>query len=836
MSLPNDRRNSRSRKNSTVKVNSQVATLDIAAKKLISIVDSGYSERQLLSSKDAKLQDIINSELELSKGVSGGNIVDFIVSMSKDAATRNGTNPEDIDPYNLFSEDVGNIFGYFQEMYKNRYIELSDLRFITKFIPAIGEAVKTTLDSIVSADDFSTSISRNLEFGSGLTEEERVQVESEIHRIENDEKLLKKLRNIVYKKALVSGNHYIYCIPYAELFSEYDRLVKEGRIRDNMLVNQAIARGQMRNAKVGFNIKTQDKDFAAKYAGESEGVFGIDVDDRTSNIDPAIESLIEESYNAEIQTPFISGSDNRKANDEAKKAFKQDLVSAFEQCYAEESEVLIEALENVIEGYATAASEGITSANDLRKQLSSYRDIFAGNGVMDEKIFTPDGTAQLNRALYGTPEKFKTSGSYIKYIDANSIVPVKVFNQVIGYFHVHGMTAKKKASAIQSGVMQTNILASTSNVFSSIQVPDDSRQRATQSIVNAVCDGILTNFSSKFVNKNADFKRLIGDCIVANGFVNTSFQIQFIPAKYIISFSVNEDEDGIGQSILQDALFPAKMLLSVIVAKLLLYMNKSGNRTIAYVRRGPIDRTSNNQIQRVIRMIQESNITFSDLLSTNLSFSKFSRYGNLQIPMSRNGDRLIDFETQEGQDVDLHTPMEEYLEKLAIIGTGVPSVIMEYTDAADYAKSIVTANIKFAGRIATLQSDLEDPTTDLYKMLIASSTLDDALKEKALKGFRFKLCRPRVLANINMSDYLSQMDQVTRAIASMFLGDQDQTPDDEKLRRKFVQILAGELLPFIKWEDYIKMLERAKVEIAKDKDLDKTEGQTDDGTGGLEDY
>ena len=75
--------------------------------------------------------------------------------------------------------------------------------------------------------------------------------------------------------------------------------------------------------------------------------------------------------------------------------------------------------------------------------------------------------------------------------------------------------------------------------------------------------------------------------------------------------------------------------------------------------------------------------------------------------------------------------MEEYLEKLAIIGTGVPSVIMEYTDAADYAKSIVTANIKFAGRIATLQSDLEDPTTDLYKMLIASSTLDDALKEKS---------------------------------------------------------------------------------------------------------
>ena len=822
--MPNGNRNSRSRKNRDPKVNSQVAALDIAAKKLIGSIDDGYNERQLLSSKDSRVQDIINSELELSKGISGGNIVDFIVSMTKDAATRNGTNPEEIDPYNLFSEDVGNIFGYFQEMYKNRYIELSDLRFITKFIPAIGEAVKTTLDSIVSADDFSTSISRNLEFGSGLSDEERVQVESEIHRIEREEKLLKKLRNVVYKKALVSGNHYVYCIPYAELFSEYDRLLKEGRIRDNMLVNQAIARGQMRNAKAGFNIKSQDKEFAARYAGESGGTVGIDADADPYEFDPAIEAIIRETYDVETKIPFVNTSGKSRDNEEANRTFKSDLVNAFEQCYAVDSEVLIEALEGVIEASVSVVHESIESPsqNAVKNNLAHYREVFAGNGVMPEDAFTPDATAQLNRNLYGTPEKFKTAGSYIKLIDANSIVPVKVFNQVIGYFHVHDMTAKKKASAIQSGIMQTNILASTSNVFSSINVPDDSRQRATQAIVNAVCDGILTNFSSKFVNKNADFKRLIGDCIVANGFVNTSFQIQFIPAKYIISFSVNEDEDGIGQSILQDALFPAKMLLSTIVAKLLLYMNKSGNRTIAYVRRGPIDRTSNNQIQRVIRMIQESNITFSDLLSTNLSFSKFSRYGNLQIPMSRNGDRLIDFETQEGQDVDLHTPMEEYLEKLAISGTGVPSVIMEYTDAADYAKSIVTANIKFAGRVATLQADLEDPTTDLYKMLIASSTLSDDLKGKVLPAFQFKLCRPRVLTNINMSDYLSQMDQITRAIASMFLGDQDQGPDDEKLRRKFVQILAGELLPFIKWEDYMEMLDRARIEISKDKDFDKT--------------
>ena len=96
------------------------------------------------------------------------------------------------------------------------------------------------------------------------------------------------------------------------------------------------------------------------------------------------------------------------------------------------------------------------------------------------------------------------------------------------------------------------------------------------------------NFSNKFVNKNADFKKLIGDCIVANGFVNNAFQIQFIPAKYITSFTVNETEEGNGTSILQDALFPAKLLLSLLISKLLFYMNKIGNKTIAYIRKGKL--------------------------------------------------------------------------------------------------------------------------------------------------------------------------------------------------------------------------------------------------------
>ena len=733
--------------------------------------------------------------------------------MAKDSARYNGRDPNEVDGYTLFTEDIGNLFGYFQEIYKNRYIELADLKFITKFIPAIGEAVKTTLDSIVQSDDMSETISRNIELGPALTNVEKAQVMAEIERIETDEKLLKKLRNIVYKKTLVSGNYYVYRIPYNDLFQEYDRLVKTGRIINNQFVNNALARGNMSKdaKKKGFNLKNVGKSglFATEAAAEMEPVVENGFSpENTQIINSALESLI------------ASDKDFEKSRDNLKRAFE----TSFENVSIVDSDVLVEAL------------EGFSSLKFMEDNIASYRQVFGGNGFIDEKLAaTPEAT--FGNDNY-TPEKFNVQGTYIKYIDANRIVPVKVYNQIIGYLHVHDTSATKKATGLanmQTQVSTTNLIAPSSNVFSSVQLTEDKRNKAVQSIVDAVSDGIISNFSNKFVNKNADFKRLIADCIVANGLINSTFQIQFIPAKYITPFAINEDENGMGVSMLQDALFPAKMLLSTIIAKLLLYMNKSGNKTIAYVRKGPIDVSTGNHVQRTIRMLQESNITFSDLLSTNLSFAKFSRNGNIQLPMAKNGDRLIEFETQEGQEVDMNTPMEEYLEKLAILGTGVPSVIMEYTDAADYAKSLVTANLKFAGRVAAFQSDLEEATTDLYKALLSSSSLEESIRNKAVNSLKFKLSRPRVLTNANMADYLSQVEQVTRSIANMCLGENDETPEDGKVRTEFIKNMAVDMLPFISWSKYEEMLKSSRVKVTEQLDLDKNNNDNGGSDGNVDD-
>ena len=774
----------------------RVSALDTIAKSLLTTIDPGYAEREILSKKDRLIQSIIDDELTIAKGVSGGSIIDFATKMAstKVPHQKNDGLP-DADPSDIFTKDLNSIFGYYQANYQNRYIELADLKFISKFIPALGEAVKTTLDSIVSSDDMSTSITRNLVFGANLTDEEKRRVTTEIERIEKDEKLLKRLRNTVYKKALISGQHYVYCPSYAKLFEEYDRLLKMGKIQNGVItMNYGQAQRRSEGVKDGFNLSSATE--------STSGPVDMYAAMEACSFDSIVDSLDKEFTETE------------------KKKIKSNMENGDFGVYTCQSPFLTEAI------------EAVAAIDYYKNDLTGYANNFNSIGQLNDSAkVTADGTVDVSDVQ---PAKFNTTGTYLKFIDANRVVPVKVYNQIVGYFYVHDTTASKKASSIMT---QTNSMLGATSLFAGLNMKDDKKDSAVRSIVNSITDGILSNFSNQFVNQNSDHKKLIADCIISNGLVNNSLQIQFIPATDMVPFIINEDEEGFGQSILADSLFPGRLLLDLIISKLLLYMNKSGSKTYAYVRKGPIDVNSANHTQRVLRQLQEQNITFGDLLSSQMAFAKFAPYGNIQLPTARNGDHLVDFEVQDGQNIDLKTDFEDWLEKMAIMGSGVPSVILEYTDAADYAKSIVTANIKFAGRVATLQSDLEDPTTEVYKRLIANSNLDESLKSKVIPNFEFKLPRPRVNANANMSDFLSQMQSFASMMADITFGSDESTMENFQLvREEFIRKFIMEYLPFFDWKSVQDMIKAAQVSVAlKIKEKDKTDENAANGNMDIDD-
>lgn len=781
--------------------------LDKASKSILRMIDTNYREKEILTGRDAELQMAIQNELDIAKGISQGSITDFISAIRTDNGITDSKTRKDmsrsLDNNELFTRDIGDIYGYFQDIYKNRYLEISDLKFISKFIPAIGEAVKTTLDHIVSSDDISSTITRNLVYPSSLTEEERSQVDAEVKRLETEYNLLKKLKNIVYNKALITGEFYVYAVSYKELFEEYSRLKASGELTpESVLANRNIVNGNFnaKNNQSGFNISKK----AQKTTGAMlEGTGLVD----TSKLSKALESS------------GFSAEEVKKVNKIATEYFGTYTIDN------SKDRVLGDAVYEI----AAAIEEAGGGLDEYKKTFGGFTDI----DVM------PDGTMDVNDAKrdLSRAEKFQTFGTYIKYIDCKNIIPLRVYNQTIGYYHVHstprrkdGPNGRPNQSASLSGIGAT--------IFSSASISQKKQEDAINAIVNTISDGILANFNNSFVQKNPAFRDLISDCLIANGLINNDFNIQFIPANNIIPFVINENEQGLGESILTDSLFPAKLLLSLIISKMLNYMNNSGPTTIAHVHKGPIDLGTNNQVQRVIRNMTESNINFNDMISSNMVFSKLTRHSRIQLPTSKDGTHLVEFETQDGQNIDMSPEFENWLEKNAIMGTGVPSVIMDYMNSADFAKSYTTSNIKFAGRISSLDSDLEEPTTRLYIKMILDSTLPEDLKNRAVRGFQFKLPRPKVLTNANNSEYLSTMLSNAQTLGDIMLGQNDgETPDPLKPLYKdaFVKEYIVANTPFIDWELNAALLETAKMTVKKEQTIpvdQNANSNMDDISGG----
>jgi hypothetical protein len=768
--------------NETSKSSDNRGFLNKIAKSLLSSVDDNYDETIALRSRNTRFQNIINRELNLAKGIAKGDIVDFVASSARNdytPAKEKANSADSIDFEKMLQTNAGDLSSYFQDIYKNKYVEMQDLKFISKFIPALGEAVKTTLDNIVTSDDMSNIISRTLKIGGGVSDgkedTEQQQIILAINKIEKDLGLLKKLKNVVYKNALITGNYYVYAVSYSKLFKKFndDMKAKASAIKTDGPFISPEGKAKA-NAKQNATAKANNQPVPKSAVSSLESLI---------DMSPALEGLV--------------GDTDQKESGDVKKFIDNFTKNELSSVYTLESSI----------PYPTLLE--LNSSSDM--VLESLQKKFTDNKEKQDEI-----QKNFSDGTYGSDEagknEFDIPGTYIKCIDSKNIIPVRILNETVGYYHI--FAEKKKTTNTSSG---ETILGPTGGVFSSISISEKKKDDLIEKITDRVANQIVNSFSKRYVEDNVNFKKMIADCLIYNGLSNNDYKIQFIPADDIIEFPVNPNSDNIGESILSDSLFPAKLLLSLLICKILTYMNKSGNKTIAYIHKGTVDTGTSNQVMRVIRNLQESNITFTDLLSPNVTFSKLTRDSNIAMPTSKSEKRLIEFETLEGQNIELNTDFENKLERMAIMGTGVPSVIFDSMDQVDFAKSITSANIKFAGRIASLQGDFEGPTTRLYLKLIRDSDLPEYLKRRCEQYFEFKLPRPKVLSNTNSSEHLSTLQSMVNVVCDTMYGQNTTpTPRDIKSRNIFSKKLVIQNSQYLDWGAIQKAYDDSEMEASED--------------------
>lgn len=835
----------------------KASLLDKAATKILQSVDSGYIEKKLLDEQDIEFQKIIDRQLDVAKGVAGNQIVDFFATVRSE---RKGGRPKKnnlgVDTADLFMDNVGDIFSYFQDVYKNRYLEVADLKFISKFIPSLGEAVRIYLDSMVSSDDVSETITRNLITPSITNQTERQQVMERVHRLEEEYNLLPRLK-VAYKKTLVSGSFFVYHISYRDLFEMYSHGVAAGKIMkpgSAMFANSRESQASPKNrtpqvtghatpdnkpnvlgiAQEGCPILITDVSHTAlegfgveaQSLAQQGAIYQLSYD--TPSMNEALESI--EAMTALVKKQSIfDDNGNRIPSGKVAAQLRASIEADLPNIYFIDSTIPME----LAQGCASIAEEGFNEFFNLRKDVDERLDrVRKDMGVIVDGTFDP---STVNRA----GQSFESiSGTYLKWIDYKYVIPIDVLGTRVGYFHIITTPkSNKRTNNGRGGNKATEIggiLSSGSmSLFDQMDISEKRKETAIQNIVDSISSAILDQFSTKFVKKYAPFKKLIAECIIANGLVDNDYMIQFIPTENMIEFKCNEDENGKGESILSDAMFPAHLLLSIVICKMLNYINKGGNRTIAHISSGRVNRSLSNQVNRVIRDLQAGNVTFTDLLSSSMVFSKVTRDSNIAMPKDRQGNRLVEFEIQEGQDIDLNTNYETMLERWCMIALGMPPTFMDYMADVNVAKRVVSDNIRVASRTASLQADMEKPTTELYRYLIEDSDFGDDLKT-ALSNMQFKLPRPRVLANQNTNEALNTAYQNAQTVVNIRVGEDATEPEDMILKRKMTELISRNETPYIDWSQIDKFYEEARIYATEQKVKKETAANMTNGISGVQ--
>lgn len=799
--------------------------LDEIAKSVLSTIDPTYRDRHVLSAKDYALQQIVNRELDLVNGVSNNNIVDFIMSMdtrANGALYKNRINEAQIplNYDNIFTERLQDIFSYFQDAYQNKYIQMNDLKLISRFVPSMGKAVKIMLSSICNSDDISDSMKRNIIFPSGTTEDDKKLILSTIEIAEKNLSLKRKLKN-VYKNALVIGTYYVYAVPYNTIFDEFRMLDQAGYFQrmnlgfnpaqNTKILNQRGDRGFVlnnpSNNMIGKAIPRGIRKANESYAYEAVNEYTGYSDDYGVSVE-----IAEETY--------MQAFNDSKWSINDKKEIRTLIKDLDFSCHIHKTDILWDAME---------AAKDLNSFKTYNNTFN--KDFDPKNLVTPEAVVGIRGDASGNkkyRSPHMSNDPFTVSGLYVKYIDPKSVLPIKIFDQLVGYFYIRTTPSGKNKSVRNTRSLNTSIFANS-------KLSTNKKEEAINMIADVITTGIMMNFGPDFINSNANFKELIAECLLSNGIANNDFHIQFIPKDDMIPFKVNINEKDEGESMLADSLYPAKLLTELITAKLLNYFNKGGNKQVAHVHKGPIDANDDNQIQRTLRMLQESSISFNDLMSSSIVFSKFTRDANMQVPTDRNGQKIVEFEQIDGQEVDFDTPMENKLEKMAIQGTGIPDTFMDRIEDTGFSRQIISDHIELASTVSTYQSDLEDSTTTLYRKIIETSNLSDDQKVIG-RNIEFKLPRPKALQNTNASQFINDSKSLATEIANALYGEQDQSDLTNKRRDRLIQKIIKDDLRYLEWTKYEALKEESELEVVENINLTKKGILSDAGMTDNEDY
>lgn len=677
----------------------------------------------------------------------------------------------------LFAQDrrsntiaqIGNIFSSVEqpfesvitEEHRTKMLKQSDIHEVASQLVELREAINITRDSILSSDMVEGKMSRTLKFDDTADDSYDVYL-SAIEEVEKRLKLQDKIRDFIVPKTLEFGEYYAYTIPHSRLFSDFVRAKKAGIID----VRESAESKTMNGKSFYLNEKVTDQDLGSIIT-ESTG--------------------ITERNNKEEFAGLVT---------EAK-----EMLSHVEVCNDPVCIPFLESGANALQEYYTeiVANRGTGVAQGLPSAFSRRTGIPIDDGTIDDLNDPNSKTSKKIEEMFS-----EYTDCYIKFFDPMHMIEVKLLDEPFCYYAIMDDDA---TSVLGAYMMNTTM-------YTDAKYEPLNRNRG---FIDAVADKIVQQFDKEFLKNNLEVKNLIVDALNYYNLRDKKIRIQYIPKEYVQVFKVNVDENGNGTSILEPALFYAQLYRMLTLFKAMTIVQNSNDVKVNYIRTSGIDKNITNKTEEIARMVQSRMINIYDLFSPSTLITKVGNGREMFIPVGRNGERPIETEILQGQDVQMNSDFLDNLRQSYISATGVPAVIMNYIHEAEFAKTIELGNSRYQARVVSHQLGFNSYISEWYRRIMRYTL--PSIPEHVIDALEFVFAPPKYSKINTTNDLLNNFNGVADFIINTIIPSNITNNDEESSEyiSAFRRRLAKDFLPMLDWDKYREMLEEAAREAPKEK-------------------
>ena len=620
----------------------------------------------------------------------------------------------------LFTTSDSQMASYFMASNSDICHIYDEIDSICAYCYQLEEAVGVIRDNIISAEQPGTDISYTVDFPNVSDTDLIATYQQQVREAFKYADFSKKLRDHIIPKGIKYGTYYVLVTPYAEIGA---KLSYAG-------ANGLTIAGLGTRPLVESTYETAD---------------GTQVDNKSTLLESCEELLLSLS-NEEV-------AEDKKG----KKTLPKEVEERMEIIRHNVDKLLFNEEEtppNVLDGLKLGVYEStdpelqkmVDHAIEEQKRRSSYNAKFT-------KVRPDTGTLTSKQID-------EIQGCDIKLVDPRQMVPIKIFDYVLGYYYFENYEYTRMGTTL------TDIMSNQLNF--------NQRTLIIDNIVNAA----LRNLRYKdLIEGDQKLLTMILNCVLYAERRDSPIRVKFVPAEYVVPFQTNTDEYGNGQPVLLRSLFYGRLYTSLLLFNITAIITKSTDSEFYYLRESALDSQYSNQVSDLIDQFNDCNVDLIQIAQGDLL----------------HGNRAIN--------------------KRYYMNMG--AVMVDFIDEVEYATMLGMVNIRHLKRCNMISSDFDPSITEVIRRIMKYNSV--SIPQEALDKMEIVLTKSQAINNNISADQLNNVSQVAQQMVDTFLGGQDtQPPEDQAfIKEAMVKDVTMRMASAVPWNIVQEAYENATFAASK---------------------